>query len=165
VSSPEIVIVVAAAQNGVIGKAGRLPWHLPADLRHFKAVTMGAPMIMGRKTFDSLPGLLPGRPHIVLTRDRGWRAKGAIVAHDPEQALAAAGGDRVSVIGGKEVFELFRGRADRIEMTKIWRDYEGDTHYDPSDRSAWIEVAREDHPEAAEYPAFTFFTLVPDLHR
>ncbi|MDQ4087863.1 MAG: dihydrofolate reductase, partial [Pseudomonadota bacterium] len=75
-SRPEIVIVAASADNGVIGKDGRLPWHIPADLRHFKAVTMGAPMIMGRKTFESLPGLLPGRDHIVMTRDRSWSADG-----------------------------------------------------------------------------------------
>jgi dihydrofolate reductase len=164
-SGPEIVIVVAASQNGVIGKQGRLPWHLPADLKHFKAVTTGAPMIMGRKTFESLPGLLPGRPHIVLTRDGEWRAEGAIIVHDPEEAMAAVKGDRVSVIGGKEIFQLFRDRADRVELTKIWRDYEGDTHYHPSDKGGWIEIAREDHPAQGDYPAFTFFSLAPDPDR
>ena len=81
-----VTIVVARAQNGTIGKDNQLPWHIPADLKRFKALTMGGAMIMGRKTFDSLPGLLPGRRHIVLTRDREWRAEGAEVAHDPDQA-------------------------------------------------------------------------------
>ena len=84
---PEITLVVARAHNGVIGKDGRLPWHLPADLKHFKRVTMGTPMIMGRRTFESFPGLLPGRRHIVLTRDRGWRAEGAEVVHSVAEAL------------------------------------------------------------------------------
>ena len=99
-----IALVVARAANGVIGRDGRLPWHLPEDLRHFKAVTLGAPMIMGRKTFDSLPGLLPGRRHIVLTRDSAWSAEGAEVARTAEEAIRLAGPDRVSIIGGAEIF-------------------------------------------------------------
>ena len=86
---PPITIVVARAQNGVIGRDGKLPWHLPADLKRFKALTMGSVMVMGRKTFESLPGLLPGRRHVVLTRDRDWRAEGAEVAHSVEEALRA----------------------------------------------------------------------------
>ena len=86
-----VTLVVARARNGVIGRNGTLPWHLPADLKRFKALTMGSAMVMGRKTFESLPGLLPGRRHIVLTRDREWRAEGAEVVHRGEHALAAAG--------------------------------------------------------------------------
>src|SRR6188768_88825 len=93
-----ITIVVARAINGTIGKDGTLPWHLPGDLKHFKAVTMGSAMIMGRKTFDSLPGILPGRRHIVLTRDAGWSTDGVEVAHDRDGALAMAGDDRVTII-------------------------------------------------------------------
>ena len=86
---PPITIVVARAQNGVIGRDGKLPWHIPADLKRFKALTMGSAMVMGRKTFESLPGLLPGRRHIVLTRDPHWQAEGAEVAHDADEALRA----------------------------------------------------------------------------
>lgn len=164
-SRPEITIVVAASQNGIIGKAGRLPWHIPADLRRFKALTMGAPMIMGRKTFESLPGLLPGRKHIVLTRDRHWSAEGVTVVHSVDEALAAVEGDRVSVIGGRDIFQLFRERADRMELTKIWRNYEGDIYYQPADQGEWEEVAREFHEESGDCPAFTFFSLVPDPER
>src|SRR5690242_5300711 len=114
-----ITLIVARAQNGVIGREGKLPWHIPADLKRFKALTMGSAMVMGRKTFDSLPGLLPGRRHIVLTRDRYWSAEGAEVAHTVEQALDLAGGERISVIGGAEVFGTFLPHADRIELTDV----------------------------------------------
>src|SRR6187402_884084 len=114
--TPEIILVLARADNGVIGRDNKLPWHLPADLKHFKALTAGKPMIMGRRTFESLPGLLPGRRHIVLTRDRGWSAPGTEVAHDVAGALALVDGDAVSVIGGAEIFALFLDRADRIAL-------------------------------------------------
>ena len=164
-SRPEIVIVVAASRNGVIGKDGRLPWHLPADLRRFKSITMGAPMIMGRKTFESLPGLLPGRKHIILNRNRGFAADGATVVHSVDEALAAVDGDRVSIIGGREVFELFRDLADRMELTRICQDYEGDVYYQPADQGEWLEIAREHHPASGGHPEFTFLTLIPDPER
>ncbi len=100
----EIVLIYARAANGAIGLGGALPWRLPADLKHFKALTLGKPMIMGRKTFESLPGLLPGRRHIVLTHDTGWQAAGAEVAHTPEAALGLAGKGTIAVIGGAVVF-------------------------------------------------------------
>ena len=103
----EVVLILARADNGVIGKDGGLPWRLPADLKHFKALTLGHPMIMGRKTFDSLPGLLPGRRHIVLTRDTGWSGEGAEIAHDVASALRLAGGPAAMVIGGAEVYQLY----------------------------------------------------------
>ena len=157
----EIVIVVARAQNGTIGKDNSLPWHIPADLRHFKALTMGSVMVMGRKTFDSLPGLLPGRRHIVLTRNRGWSAHGAEVAHDVDEALALAGEDtRVSVIGGAEVFGLFLPLATRIELTEVLADYDGDIAMpDPRKGGAWLAVEREDHEAEDGRPAFAFVTL------
>ncbi|UVO55356.1 dihydrofolate reductase [Sphingomonas sp. SUN039] len=151
-----ITLIVARAENGVIGRDGKLPWHLPADLKRFKALTMGKPMIMGRKTFESLPGLLPGRRHIVLTRG-GWSAHGAEVAHDVEYALELAGPD-ASVIGGAEIFELFADRADRLECTVIWQKFEGDAFFSP-DQADWVEVAKEFHPASAGSPAFTFFTM------
>src|SRR5207248_3125291 len=107
IDRPPITIVVARAQNRVIGRGGTLPWRIPADLKRFKALTMGSAMVMGRKTFESLPGLLPGRRHIVLTRAHGWNAEGAEVAHSVDEALQLARGERVSVIGGAEVFAQF----------------------------------------------------------
>ncbi len=155
----EIVLVVARADNGVIGRKGKLPWHLPADLRHFKRVTMGTAMIMGRRTFESLPGLLPGRRHIVLTRDREWHADGAEVVHSPPQALAAADGGRVSVIGGAEIFRLFHDRAHAVELTELHFAPEGDTLLPPFDPAVWREVSREDHPAEDGRPAFSFVRL------
>ena len=152
-----ITLVVARAQNGVIGVDGKIPWHLPADLKRFKALTMGKPMIMGRKTFESFPKPLPGRRHIVLTRSRDWSADGAELAHSIEEALALAGGD-VSIIGGAEIYRLFRDHADRAEVTVIWRDYEGDTEYH-LDQGDWEEIGREFHEEEGDLPAFTFFSL------
>ena len=157
---PAVTLVVARARNGVIGRDGALPWHLPADLKRFKALTTGTAMVMGRKTFDSLPGLLPGRPHIVLTRDTGWQAPGAEVVHSSQEALAAAGETPVSIIGGAEIFALFLPLADRIELTDVLADVQGDTVMpDPRDTGAWREVAREGHEAADPRPAFAFVTL------
>ena len=155
--NPEIVLVLARADNGVIGRDGALPWHLPADLQHFKALTQGKPMIMGRRTFESLPGLLPGRRHIVLTRDHGWRAEGAEPVTTIDQALAVAGGERVSVIGGAEIFALLLARADRIELTEVHAEPEGDVVVPAF--SGWTEIAREDHAADGDRPAYSFVTL------
>jgi dihydrofolate reductase len=156
----EIVLVLARADNGVIGRDNALPWHLPADLRHFKALTQGRPMIMGRRTFESLPGLLPGRRHIVLTRDPDWQANGAEVAHDVEGALALAGAGRVAVIGGAEIFALFLDRADRIELTEVHADVAGDAVVPAPDPALWRELARERHPGEGDGPAFSFVSLI-----
>jgi dihydrofolate reductase len=160
VSGRGIVLVVARARNGVIGKDGKLPWHIPADLKHFKRVTSGIPMIMGRRTFDSLPGLLPGRRHIVLTRDERWQAEGAEVAHTPDAALALAGGERVSVIGGAEIFALFEPLATAVELTEVVDDVDGDTVMPPFDPVRWREVTREEHPAEGGRPPFAFVRLV-----
>jgi dihydrofolate reductase len=154
-----VTLVVARAENGVIGRNGTLPWHLPADLRRFKAITMGTPMVMGRRTFESLPGRLPGRRHIVLTRDRTWAAEGAEVVGDLAEALAAAGEPRVSVIGGSDIFRLFLPVADRIELTEVHAAPEGDTFMPPFDPAQWREVARETHRAEDGHPAFSFVTL------
>ena len=148
---PPITIVVARARNGVIGRDGKLPWHIPADLKRFKALTMGSAMVMGRRTFDSLPGLLPGRRHIVLTRDRSWRAEGAEVAHGVDEALRLAGGEPVSVIGGAEMFALFLPLADRIELTEVLEEIAGDTFMpDPRTSGGWRETCSEDHPRRTD---------------
>ena len=157
---PPIILVVARARNGVIGKDGKLPWHIPADLKRFKALTMGTAMLMGRKTFESLPGLLPGRRHIVLTRDREWHAEGAEVVHDVAEALAAGGSERLSVIGGAEVFQLLLPKSTRIELTEVLADVEGDTLMpDPRESGGWVETWSEDHSAEAGRPAFRFVTL------
>ena len=158
----QVTLVVAAARNGVIGVDGRLPWHLPADLKRFKALTMGKPMIMGRKTFDSLPGLLAGRRHIVLTRDAAWRADGAEPVRDLAQALAAAGPDGAAVeamvIGGAEIFALALPLATRIELTEVDADIPGDTHLPPLG-AGWRETAREAHAPSGDKPGYAFVTL------
>ncbi len=151
-----ITFVVARADNGVIGRDGGLPWRLPADLRRFKALTLGRPMIMGRKTFEGFPAPLPGRRHLVLTRDRGWSAAGAEVAHSVEEALALAGAD-ASVIGGAEVFALFLPRAERVELTEVHAEPEGDTVMPGF--AGWREVAREDRAGEGERPPHSFVTL------
>ena len=158
-SRPEILLVVARADNGIIGKDGKLPWHLPADLRHFKRVTMGTAMIMGRRTFDSLPGLLPGRRHIVLTRDRAWSDEGVEIAHDAGQALALAGPDRVSIIGGAEIFALFEPLATAVELTEVHLEADGDTVMAPFDSDRWVKVSSEHHPSEEGRPAFSFVRL------
>jgi dihydrofolate reductase len=154
-----VTLVVARAENGVIGHRGGLPWRLPDDLRHFKAVTMGAPMVMGRKTFESLPRLLPGRPHIVLTRDPGWSSQGAEVARDVAGAIALGQGPRLSVIGGAEIFSLFLPLADRVELTEVHARPEGDTHLPPFDPAHWREVSRECHGSKEGRPAYSFVRL------
>lgn len=157
----EIVIVVARAQNGTIGKDNSLPWHIPADLKHFKALTMDSAMVMGRKTFDSLPGLLPGRRHIVLTRNRDWIATGAEIAHDVDAALAMVDDDtQLSVIGGAEIFAQFLPLATRIELTEVLADYDGETAMpDPRTGGKWLETGREEYAAEDGRPSFRFVTL------
>ena len=154
-----VTLIVARAKNGVIGRDGGLPWHLPADLKRFKALTMGAPMAMGRKTFESLPGLLPGRRHIVLTRDPDWAAEGAEVVRDLGEALRAAGEPRLSVIGGAEIFRLFLPVADRVELTEVHARPDGDTLMPPFDPAQWRELARETRVAEEGRPAYSFVTL------
>ena len=156
-SAPEIVLFVARADNRVIGSRGELPWHIPEDLKHFKKLTMGKPMVMGRKTFESLPGLLPGRRHIVITRNRDWSAPGAEVVHDVDAAIAAAGDvPELAVIGGADIFAMFMDRARRIELTEVHRSPEGDTLMPPLG-AGWRVAARE-----MGGPDCDFVTLVRD---
>lgn len=156
----EIVLIVARADNGVIGRDGKLPWSIPADLKRFKALTLGTPMIMGRRTFESLPGLLPGRRHIVLTRDRAWRAEGAQVARYPDEALRLCGdGPAISVIGGADIFALFLPQATRIELTQVHADVDGDTVMRDPRGPEWAEIAREDYRADGDQPAYSFVTL------
>ncbi|WP_068088644.1 dihydrofolate reductase [Novosphingobium rosa] len=158
----ELFLIYARAANGTIGVDNRLPWHLPADLKHFKALTLGKPMIMGRKTFESFPSPLPGRRHIVLTRDTGWARAGAEVAHSVEDALALAGAGEVAVVGGAEIYALFMDRASRVELTEVDLTVEGDTHMPPLG-AQWHEVSRETHAPEGSRPGFAFVTLTRDL--
>ncbi|MDO6413245.1 dihydrofolate reductase [Sphingomonas sp. BIUV-7] len=153
-NGPAVVIYVARSDNGIIGRDGGLPWRLPEDLRHFKALTMGKPMIMGRKTFESLPGLLPGRRHIVLTRDTAWEALGAERVATVDDALALVGdAPEVAVIGGAEIYALFMDRATRIELTEVHRTVDGDTKM-PALGEGWRIAKRE-----LGGPDFDFVTL------
>ena len=158
---PEIILVVARAENGVIGKDGDMPWHIPADLRHFKQVTKGRPMIMGRKTFESLPGLLDGRRHIVLTRDAEWEPEEdeVEIVYTPQEALKKASAGHVCIIGGAEIYRLFEDKADRIELTEIHFRPEGDTMLDAFDPAIWDETARTDFAAQGDQPAYSFVTL------
>ncbi|MCA0903534.1 dihydrofolate reductase [Qipengyuania aquimaris] len=148
--------IYARAANGAIGKNGQLPWHLPADLKRFKALTMGQPMIMGRKTFESLPGLLPGRRHIVLTRKERWDSTGAEVVRSVEEALATAG-DNAAVIGGAAIFDVFLPLSDRVELTEIHQDFDGDVFMPPLGPE-WEVGGREDFDAREDMPAYSFLT-------
>ncbi|MGV3554679.1 MAG: dihydrofolate reductase [Croceibacterium sp.] len=156
--SREIIFIVARARDGTIARDGQVPWRIREDLQRFVAHTTGTPMIMGRKTFDSLPGLLKGRRHIVLTRDRGWSAPGAEAAHSVDEALDRAGTGDVTVIGGVEVFRLFEPYATRFELTEVHEDTGGEVVMDYPGED-WVEVAREDRPADGTWPAHSFVTL------
>lgn len=154
--SPKLTLVVAVAKNGVIGRDGDLPWRLSSDLKRFKATTMGKPVLMGRKTWDSLPRKpLPGRQNLILTRDADFQADGAWVYTDLPTMLAAAramaeaaGVDEACVIGGAQLYNAVLPKADRIILTEVNLSPEGDAHLD-LDLSAWREVSRE-HVERGE---------------
>ena len=154
----DVFLIFARAANGTIGKGGALPWRIPTDLKRFKALTMGKPMIMGRKTFDSFPAPLPGRRHIVLTRDANWQAEGAEAVHSVDDALTLAGDGEIAVIGGAEIYALFLPYANRIELTEVQADITGDTHMPPPGPE-WTEIARTQHPARDGRPAFAFVTL------
>jgi dihydrofolate reductase len=156
-----VTFVVAADLGGVIGRDGKLPWRLPADLRHFKQTTMGHPMIMGRRTWDAIGRALPGRRSIVLSRDRGFAPEGAEVAGDPDQALRLAEpADEVMVVGGEAVYRAFLDRCTRIHLTRVHGRFEGDARLPELDTGAWREVERREHPADERNPwAMSFVVL------
>jgi dihydrofolate reductase len=159
---PLVSLIVAMAQNGVIGRANALPWQrLPEDLKRFRAFTLGKPVLMGRKTFESIGRALPGRANLVLTRDRTWSAPGVVVAHSVEEALAqAAGSNELVVIGGAEIYRLVLPFARRIYLTHVHADVPGDTFFPDFDATQWDDVECRMHPADDEhaYPV-TFVTL------
>jgi len=158
---PSLEFVVAATRNGVIGRDNGLPWHLPADLAHFKRVTLGHPILMGRRTWDSIGRPLPGRQNIVLTRDPAFRATGAAVVHSLAEARAAAGdAPRLMVIGGAELYRACLAEADVLHLTEIDAEIEGDARFPPWRREDWDEVSREAHPADERHAyGYSFVTL------
>jgi dihydrofolate reductase len=161
----EIVFVVAVAENGVIGAGNAIPWRLKSDMARFKALTIGKPIIMGRKTFESLRRPLPNRTNIVITRDPAYRAAGAVVTTSSADAGAVALGDalrrsvaEIAVIGGAEIYRQWLDRADRLEITEVHARPDGDTHFD-IDRAEWDEVGRIRHSAGPEDSAdFSYVT-------
>jgi dihydrofolate reductase len=155
-----VALVLARASNGVIGANNAIPWRIADDMKRFKAITMGKPIIMGRKTWDSFPKKpLPGRTNIVITRDKGWHADGAVVAHSFDEALARARSERpdeIAVIGGAEIYRLALPHAGLIHLTQVHGDFEGDVALPPFGPE-WHETAREDHatPDGLRYSYVT----------
>ncbi len=140
----EKIIIAAMAKNRTIGRKGILPWHIPEELQLFKKTTMGFPLIMGRKTFQSLPGLLPGRDHIVLTTNKNFQADGAKIAHSWEEAFALCKGtDKTFIIGGETIFTQALGLANSLQLTQLHREVEGDRFF-PEFENDFIEVKREE---------------------
>lgn len=154
--TPEIVLVLAVAENGVIGRNNAIPWRLKADMQRFRALTMDKPVVMGRKTFLSLKRPLPGRTNIVMTRDPNFSAPGAVVTTSLASALDVARGDalrrsasEIAVIGGADIYAQWLDRADRLEITEVHAQPDGDTRFAPPDPAIWQETVRERHVATA----------------
>jgi len=162
----EVVLVVAVAENGVIGSGGAIPWRLKSDLQRLKALTWGKPVVMGRKTFVSIGRPLPGRTNIVVTRDPDFRAAGVVVTNSFANARAIARGDalrrfatEIAVIGGAEIYAQWMGCADRLEITEVHARPDGDTHLAAIDAAVWQEVARMRNPSGpADSAEFSYVT-------
>jgi len=154
--SPRLSIIVAMAKNRTIGVDNTLPWRCPEDLKHFKALTMGHHMIMGRKTYDSIGKPLPGRTTVVVTRDRSLKIEGCIVAHSLQDAITACANDAETfIVGGAEIYSQSLELADTLYITEIQQDVEGDAHFPAFDKNEWQEVSREvrtqETPQPLEY--------------
>ncbi len=163
---PRIALIAALSENGVIGADNRLPWRLPADLKHFKQVTMGKPLVMGRKTFDSIGRPLPGRRNIVVSRQREWRAKGVDVCANLDDAIVLAQNaaarddvDEIMVIGGEQIYRLALPRAQRLYLTRVACQVEGDAYFPDIDGKSWRETFIKSCPAEGDTPACTFWQL------
>lgn len=161
----KIALIVAASQNNVIGLDNQLPWHLPEDLQYFKSVTMGKPILMGRKTYDSIGRPLPGRTNIVMTRDANWTADGVEVVNDLDSAIAAskkacaaAGSDELMIIGGEQIYRKFLPVASKLYLTKVEAEIEGDAYFPAIDSTQWQQVA-EKIPEKVGNYSYRFVVL------
>jgi dihydrofolate reductase len=159
--APLVSFIVAASDNDTIGRDNALPWRLPDDLKRFKALTMGKPMLMGRKTFDSIGKPLPGRTSLVLTRSKDWHHDGVITVHSMEEAIArAANAPELAVIGGAEIYRLALPYAHRIHLTRVHTISDGDVKFPPINSREWREVERIEHPTDDRHAfAMTFITL------
>lgn len=154
-----VSLIVAMSENRVIGVANDLPWHLPADLKFFKATTLGKPIIMGRKTYDSIGRPLPGRQNIVVTRNADWTADGVDVAADLDAAIALAGeAPEIMITGGAQIYAQAMDRVDRMYITEVALTLDGDAYFPEFDASDWQEVYREAHAAEGDKPAFAFVT-------
>jgi len=155
-TQPRLSILVAMASNRTIGVNNTLPWRCPEDLKHFKALTIGHHMIMGRKTFDSIGKPLPGRTTVVVTRNQDLKIEGCVIAHSLDEAIAACAGEKnIFIVGGAELYAQAMPLADTLHITEIQKDVEGDAHFPAFDKTEWLEVSRETHqqetPEPLEY--------------
>ena len=164
---PKLAMIWAMSDNRVIGRDNDLPWRLSADLRHFKAMTLGKPVIMGRRTFESIGRPLPGRTNIVITRRADYQPEGVTVVNDVEKALAEGrraalqeGADEVMVVGGAEIYALLLDQAQRLYITEIHREYQGDAFFPGFDLKRWVETSRDFHEAGPEdQPAHSFVVL------
>ena len=163
----KLAMIAAVAENNAIGINNKMPWYLPGDLRYFKAITMGKPIIMGRKTFDSLRKPLPGRANIVITRDKNWHHEGVKVVHSLDDAIDLAesiatinGNEEIMVIGGEQIYRMAMDRADRLYLTRVYQSFEGDAFFPEMDESEWAEVSRQDLFSEDEEPLqFSYLVL------
>lgn len=168
----KVSMIVAMATNRVIGRDNKLPWYLPNDLKYFKQVTMGKPILMGRKTFESIGKPLPGRCNIVMTRDQSWSAEGVRVAHSLEDAVSLAsqiaeidGQDELMIIGGDQIYQLALPKADRLYLTEVHAEVEGDAFFPEFERGQWKEIGREDFNAEGPNPYdYSFVVLDKSLH-
>lgn len=158
-----LALIAAVARNGVIGRDNGLPWHIPEDLRHFREVTLGKPLVMGRRTWDSIGRPLPGRPSLVVSRDAGFMPEGAEVFLDLEAALRRAralagesGAEEAMVIGGAQIYAAVLDEVERLYLTEVHADIAGDTHFPEVDWSAWRETVRREFPATVQAPGWAF---------
>ena len=163
----KLAMIAAVAENNAIGINNKMPWYLPGDLRYFKAVTMGKPVIMGRKTFDSLRKPLPGRTNIVITRDESWNHEGVKVVHSLDDAIELAedislinGNEEVMIIGGEQIYRMALEKADRLYLTRVYQPFGGDAFFPELDDRQWQETSRQDlHSEDDEPLTYSYLVL------
>lgn len=159
---PTLSAIAALSENRVIGLNNQMPWHLPADLKHFRTITSGHPILMGRKTFESIGRPLPNRTNIILTRDTHYQAEGCIVINNPDDALTLVNNinqSEIFIIGGAEIYQLLLPKVTRLYLTEIHHQFQGDTFFPELDKTAWREVSRETHA-ADELNAYTYSFIV-----
>ena len=147
-----ISLIVAMGANRVIGKDNQIPWHLPADMKYFRKMTMGKPIVMGRRTYDSIGRPLSGRQNIVVTRDINFKASGCAVVHSIGEALEVAKGEEVMIIGGAQMYKQLLPRATRLYLTKIEADFSGDRCFPPISGEEWLEISRQSYEPDETYP-------------